>query len=116
MLAVCTSKYEPFAREIIELLNLTEYFDAICGSTIDGSRKDKRDLIPYAVEALGGNFERDRNQTVMLGDTWFDALGAKECGVDFIGVEYGYGDIEAMRNAGASVFAKTPGDVAALLQ
>lgn len=115
-LAVCTSKYEPFACEIIELLDLTEYFDAICGSTIDGSRKDKRDLIPYAVEALGGNFERDKNQTVMLGDTWFDALGAKECGVDFIGVEYGYGDVEAMRNTGASVFAKTPGDVAALLQ
>lgn len=114
-LAVCTSKYEPFAQEIIELLDLTEYFDAICGSTIDGSRKDKRDLIPYAVESLGGDFERDKNQTVMLGDTWFDARGAKECGVDFIGVEYGYGDVEAMRKEGASVFAKTPGNVAALI-
>ena len=115
-LAVCTSKYEPFAQEIIELLNLSEYFDAVCGSTIDGSRKDKRDLIPYAVESLGGSFERDKEQTVMLGDTWFDARGARQCGVDFIGVEYGYGDVEAMRREGASVFAKTPSDVAALLQ
>ena len=52
----------------------------------------------------------------MLGDTWFDARGARQCGVDFIGVEYGYGDVEAMRREGASVFAKTPSDVAALLQ
>ena len=114
-LAVCTSKYEPFAREIIDILGLTQYFDAVCGSNIEGSRKDKRDLIPYAVEALGGNFEKERTLTVMLGDTFYDARGAAECGIDFIGVEYGYGDVEAMKREGAEVFAETPGDIAALL-
>lgn len=114
-LAVCTSKYEPSAREILDILELTPYFDAVCGSNIDGSRKDKRDLIPYAVEALGGDFEKEKNLTVMLGDTFYDTRGAAECGIDFIGVEYGYGDIEAMKREGAEIFAKTPGDIAALL-
>lgn len=114
-IAVCTSKYEPFAKEITEILGLYDYFDAVCGSTIDGTRKDKRDLIPYAVETLGGKFDRDKASVAMIGDTYYDARGAAECGVDFIGVEYGYGDVEAMRKEGATVFAKTPADVESLL-
>ena len=114
-LAVCTSKYEPFAREIVDILGLTDYFDAVCGSNIDGSRKDKCDLIPYAVESLGGDFERDREKAVMLGDTWYDARGARQSGVDFIGVAYGYGTVEAMKNEGAAVFAETPAQIEELL-
>lgn len=115
-LAVCTSKYERFAEEILEILGIQDSFDAVCGSNLDGSRKDKKDLIPYAVEKLGGSFEADRNAAVMLGDTWFDAQGARLCGVDFIGVEYGYGAIEAMREQGAKSFARTPPELLSLLK
>ena len=96
-LAVCSSKYEKFAEEITDLLGVHDMFDAICGSTLDGSRKDKKDLIPYAVERLGGSLENDRENIVMIGDTWFDTKGARLCGVDFVGVEYGYGDLESMK-------------------
>ena len=113
--AVCTSKYEKFAEEIVEILGVTEYFDAVCGSTFDGSRKDKKDLIPYAVESLGGNIETDRKRTVMLGDTYFDARGARLCKVDFVGVKYGYGSIKAMQDEGASLFADTPKDILKLI-
>lgn len=115
-MAVCTSKYEPFAREILAILELSDCFDAVCGSNIDGSRKDKRDLIPYAIKALGGKPERDKSRCVLLGDTWFDARGAKESGVDFIGVEYGYGDRESMEREGAVAFAASPQDIPGLLQ
>lgn len=114
-LCVCTSKYEPFAAEIVELMHLTPLFDAICGSNLDGSRKDKKDLIPYAVQSLGGDFANDRAKTVMIGDTWFDAQGAELCGVDFFGVTYGYGSIDAMREHGAISFADTPHDLLTLL-
>lgn len=114
-LAVCSSKYEQFAEEIVEYLGVREYFDAVCGSTLDGSRKDKKDLIPYAVSSLGGNLETDRAEVVMLGDTYFDARGAKQCGVDFVGVEYGYGTTEAMKNESARIFAKSANDIIALL-
>ena len=114
-LAICTSKYEPFAKGIIDALELTDYFDAVCGSNAEGTRKDKCDIIPYAVETLGGDFERDRGKTVMLGDTFYDTRGAVLSGVDFIGVEYGYGDLEKMREEGAKVFAKTPADIPALI-
>ena len=63
-LAICSSKYEPFAEEILEILGVRDCFDAVCGSNIDGSRKDKKDLIPYAVKSLGGDLERDRAEAV----------------------------------------------------
>ena len=114
-LAVCTSKYEKFAEEIVELLGVSDYFDAVCGSTLDGSRKDKKDLIPYAVKTLGGDFDAERENTVMLGDTYFDARGARICNVDFIGVKYGYGSLEQMKAEGAEIFAETPADILPLL-
>lgn len=113
--AVCSSKYEKFAEEIISILGVSNYFDVVCGSSFDGSRKDKKDLIPYAVESLGGDFLKDRDKTVMLGDTYFDARGARLCGVDFVGVEYGYGSKKQMEDEGAEVFAKTPEDIIKLL-
>lgn len=114
-IAVCSSKYEKFAEEIVKNLGVSDCFDAVCGSTLDGSRKDKKDLIPYAVKTLDGDFNSDKENTVMLGDTYFDARGARQCGVDFIGVEYGYGSIQAMKDEGAEVFAKTPADILPLL-
>lgn len=104
-IAVCSSKYEKFAEEIVDLLGVRQYFDAVCGSTLDGSRKDKMDLIPYAVKSLGGDIDENRGEIVMIGDTHFDARGAKACGVDFVGVEYGYGTRQSMTEAGAVTFA-----------
>lgn len=115
-LAVCSSKYEKFAEEIVEYLGVGKYFDAVCGSTLSGSRKDKKDLIPYAIESLGGDAEMDRELTVMLGDTYFDARGARLCKVDFIGVEYGYGSIQTMKDEGAVKFAKAPEEIISLLE
>lgn len=115
-MCICSSKYELFAEEIIGILGLSGDFDAVCGSNIDGSRKDKKDLIPYAVACLGGDFERDRERTVMLGDTWYDAKGAKLCGVDFIGVRYGYGKTADMEEQGTKLFADTPGELYELLK
>ena len=104
-LAVCTSKNEPVAEKVVAEQGLLAYVDAVCGSSVDGSRKAKADLIPYAMETLGC---ADRANAVMIGDTYFDAKGAHLCGVDFFGVTYGYGTKEAMERYGAKAFADTP--------
>ena len=91
-LAVCTSKLEETAHVVMKELGLFDYFDAVCGSNRESTRKDKKDLIPYTVETLGGSLD----EAVMLGDTWYDAKGAWECGVDFIACSYGYGADEEM--------------------
>ena len=51
----------------------------------------------------------------MVGDTAFDVLGAKVHGIPTIGVTWGYGQVEAMREAGAAALADTPEQLEALL-
>ena len=103
-IAVCSSKHEKIATEVVKLLGVYEYFDEVCGSTIDGSRKEKEDLIPYALQKLKAN---GGERVVMIGDTKFDCKGAVHCKVDFIGVTYGYGDLQDMIDAGGKIFAAT---------
>ena len=106
--AVCTSKNERLARDVVALLGIGDYVDAVCGSRDDGTRKEKPDLIPYALHTLG-DIPADR--AVMVGDTYFDTRGAVQCGVDFIGVLYGYGTRETMEESGAQVFAASPAEI-----
>ena len=113
-LAVCTSKLEATAVTVIEELGLSEYFDAVCGSNRDSTRKDKRDLIPYAVETLGGSRD-DMSGAVMLGDTWYDAKGAWECSVDFIACRYGYGDNDDMERYNPVARADSTGEILDIL-
>ncbi len=105
--AVCTSKNERLARDVIDYLHIGGYLDAICGSLDGGKRKQKEELIPYALEVLG--CARDR--AVMVGDTCFDTRGAVACGVDFLGVLYGYGRLDTMQAAGAVRFVDTPKEI-----
>ena len=104
-LAVCTSKNEPVAETVCDQLGLTPYLDAICGSTLDGSRRAKADIIPYAIKALGCT---DKTSALMVGDTHFDARGAMLAGIDFFGVTYGYGTVDGMKACGAIAFADSP--------
>ena len=104
-MAICTSKNERLARDVIDLLGIGGYLDAICGSRDDGTRKEKVDLIPYALHSLG---DIPKERAVMIGDTCFDTKGAVTVGVDFIGVTYGYGRRDLMEEAGATIFAATP--------
>ena len=111
-LVVCTSKNEPVAVKVADDLGLTPYFDAICGSALDGSRKAKADMIPYALQTVGC---ADKAKAVMIGDTYFDARGAEIAGVDFLGVTYGYGTRESMERYGAKGFADSPEELWDLL-
>ncbi|MGN1050896.1 MAG: HAD hydrolase-like protein [Acutalibacteraceae bacterium] len=106
--AVASSKYEKFVEEILDYLKISQYIDAVCGSTLDGKRKDKEDIIPYALNKLGAKKDA---KAVMIGDTHFDCIGAKKCGIDFIGVKYGYGSMEKMRLSGGEIFAETPAEL-----
>lgn len=113
-LAVCSSKLETTAEIVMDDIGMTEYFDKICGSNREGTRKDKRDLIPYAIEQLGGSHD-EKSSAVMLGDTWYDAKGAFECGVDFIACSYGYGTDDDMKKYNPIAWAKNPSELLNLL-
>ncbi|MCM1272675.1 MAG: HAD family hydrolase [Clostridium sp.] len=95
-LLVATSKPEKFARKIIDDLGLAQYFKYVAGADMEGLRNKKSKVIEYALSTCD---IKERSRVVMIGDTKFDILGACECGIDSIGVLYGYGNAEELVNA-----------------
>ena len=95
-LYVATSKSESMSVEILAHFDLAKYFTLICGASTDRSRSSKAAVIAYLL-ALTGKHE----DIVMVGDTAFDVIGAKEHGISTIGVSWGYGEVTDMLHAGA---------------
>ena len=104
-LIVATSKPEPFTLEILRHFQLLDYFNFVAGATMDDTRNKKSDIIRYALESC---HITDKSTAVMIGDRKHDIIGAKENGLDSIGVLFGYGDYEELTAAGATYIAETP--------
>lgn len=103
-LVLATSKPEPFTRKIMEHFELDQYFDLIAGASMDEKRVEKADVIRYALSE--GEFS-DLTDAVMIGDRMYDILGAKENGLDSIGVLYGYGSREELESVNANQIVET---------
>ena len=101
-LYVASSKPEWMCVKILEHFDLAKYFKMICGATMDTSRTNKEAVIEYLIQK---NSRSDN--MIMVGDTKFDVLGAKAHGIPCVGVSWGYGAVEEMREAGAAFVADT---------
>ena len=110
-LYVATSKPEEMSIKILEHFDLAQYFDRICGATMDISRSSKEAVIAYLLEQNGRT-----NNMIMVGDTKFDIIGAKAHGIPAIGVSWGYGKVEDMVAAGAAGIADSMEELLALLR
>lgn len=62
-LGVATSKYELFARQIIDNIGLLQYFDFVSGATANAERQKKIDVLNYGIKNLGATPE-DRKSVV----------------------------------------------------
>ncbi|MBR4425147.1 MAG: HAD family hydrolase [Oscillospiraceae bacterium] len=111
-LGVATSKPERFARRILDHFGLTAAFDCIAGADLDGQRSRKADVLRYAMAQSGVG---DPEKALMVGDREHDALGAREAGLDCLGVLYGYGSREELLEAGVRYLAETVPQVGELI-
>lgn len=102
--AMATSKPQEYSERILEHFGLFGYFNFVAGATMDGSRSKKGDVIAYALDSLKVT---DRARVLMVGDRRQDMIGAKENGLDALGVLYGYGDRAELTKAGADHIAET---------
>ena len=109
-LFVATSKPETTALEVLHKFDLAQYFEVICGATMDGSRVHKADVIAYLLGKIGA-----QEQVLMVGDTEFDVTGAAAHGIQTIGVSWGYGKVAAMEQAGAIAIAHTMDELERLI-
>lgn len=98
---LASSKPEAQCRDILNKFALTSFFDEIVGATPDGRIDSKIQVLNEAFRRLGENHVAfSMEDVVLLGDTKFDANGAKEAGIDCIGVSYGFGTVEDLKESG----------------
>ena len=112
ILGVASSKPEVFVKQILERFGIAQYFQVIVGSELDGTRARKEEVIEEALARLHMQTERDK--ILMVGDRSQDVDGARSCGLQCIGVAYGYGTREELEQAGAVYIADTVEDLGIL--
>ena len=87
--AVCTNKLEWLSKLLLDRLELSGRFAAICGADTFGVSKPDPAILRQTVARAGGEL----SSTVMVGDAGPDIGVARRAGVPVIGVEFGYTDV-----------------------
>lgn len=84
--AVATLKAQSTTLKIFEHLGITDKFDIIKGVEADNP-KTKAQLLEDCIK----DAKCEKSECVLIGDSKYDAIGAEQLDVDFIGVTYGFG-------------------------
>ena len=112
-LAVASSKPDKMVKIVLDHFQLDTYFDVIMGSDINRPKMTKAQVILQVLEKM--NCLDKREQVIMVGDRYYDVLGARETGLSCIGVTYGYGTKEELLKAGAIKTADSTRELGKLL-
>lgn len=112
-LALASSKNESACVDILKNLGIDHYFDLIGGATDDGRISQKADVLKMVMERMGSLNPADY---VLVGDTKYDAVGAKTLHMDCIGVSYGFGTKEELEAAGAVCICDSAREVAKYIE
>lgn len=110
-LCVASAKPTFFVKTMLDKADLSKYFYMINGASFDESKRTKDAVIAETIEV--NDFEK--NCILMVGDRENDVTGAKVNGIDVLGVTYGYGTEEELKEAGCKNTAKTPEEVAKII-
>lgn len=94
VLCTASSKPQIFVKKILEHFDIDKYFTVIGGASMDGKISEKQDVIDLVLKQA----DAEKMSTVMVGDTKFDLIGAEKMGVDAIGVTYGFGAKDDLKN------------------
>jgi phosphoglycolate phosphatase len=87
--AVCTNKLEWLSKRLLDRLNLSRRFAAICGADTFGVSKPDPAILRQTVARAGGEL----SSAIMVGDAGTDVGVARRAGVPVIGVSFGYTEV-----------------------
>ena len=104
---ICTASSKPYmmVERLLKHFEIADCFDALCAADNDGGNAEKASVIRRAMALCHTDSLMD---TVMIGDTHYDAEGAVKVGLPFIGAAYGYGGEADLKAGGAKQFAASP--------
>jgi phosphoglycolate phosphatase len=109
-LVVATSKAQALAEPLLEQLGLRDRFGAVYGPQLQARDEAKSLTIARALEGLP-----HARSPVMVGDRKFDVLGARAHDLPCVGVLWGIGSEQELREAGAAALVAEPSELVDLL-
>jgi phosphoglycolate phosphatase len=92
---IASSKAEPFVYQVLDIFNLRRYFSDVSAAQLDESRTRKEDIIAYLIE----KHQLEKSSILMVGDRFFDIVGAQKNGIDSLAVGYGHGEEAELKEA-----------------
>lgn len=84
--AVCTNKLEGLSKLLLDKLDMTRRFAAICGADTFGVSKPDPAILRQTIARAGA----DVSKSIMVGDAGPDVGVARRTGIPVIGVTFGY--------------------------
>lgn len=93
-LGIVTTKTAKYSQELLEHMEVMQYFDVLIGREDVDNPKPHEEPILKAIK----NLNSDKNTTWMIGDTALDLQSARNAGVKSVGVTCGYGKKKELDN------------------
>ena len=109
---VVTSKLEKYAQMIMRYFEFDRYLDDLQGAEASGKHSGKGQLIEQLLER---NRIPASDNVVMIGDTHFDLIGARENEISSIAVTYGFGKIGTLSEHNPNYIVDSVDELAELL-
>lgn len=88
-LAVCTNKLEWLSVRLLDMLQLTRHFAAVCGQDTFGVQKPDPRMLRLTIERAGGETTR----AIIVGDSGTDIRTSRAATVPVIAVDFGYSEV-----------------------
>ncbi len=114
-MAVVSSKPTVFVERILKHFKLDSYFEVVLGSELDGTRTKKAQVIVEALRQFFGDKPIPHDEIFMIGDRKYDVEGARAFHLESVGVAYGYGSMEELKEARADYIVKSVAELKKLL-
>lgn len=109
---VATSKYEAYAKRVLENFGILRYFKDVAGADYSGYHATKTGLV---AGLLLRNGIRNPEEVVVVGDTHYDINAAADLELDSIGVSYGFSSFEQIEKINPDYIAQTVSELRRLL-
>jgi len=93
--AVISNKREVLSKRLLEELDLAKYFNLIVGSDTAGERKPSPVPVLYVISKLSVRPE----ESIVVGDSYYDIKAGKMAGAKTVAVTYGYQPKELLKEA-----------------
>lgn len=109
-LGIASSKPKNYVEELLIKADLINLFDYVSAVSFTADCETKASIITRCLSEL----QVEPNDALMVGDRFYDIDGAREVGVESIGVLWGFGSKFELIESGATYVIESPADIEAI--